>query len=123
MKYFFFLFSVLVFAQENKLPDYNAYYPDGAEAWKAYIHSSTIQMVKTLPESVSSGDYKVKVEFYVETDGSLVPVKAICDPYSEEVGYMCIEIISNSALWQPAVDGNMKVRQYLSQPFRIIIPE
>jgi|GEM_PF-4250961 len=123
MKYFFLLFSVLTFAQENKLPEYNAYYPGGAEAWNAYIHSSVIKMVKELPATVPNGDYKIKVEFYVETDGSLTPVKAICDPYNEEVGYLCIDIIANSALWQAAVLDNKKIRQYLSQPFRILITE
>src|SRR5690606_11043234 len=69
--------------------------------------------------SVYKGDIKLKVEFYVEEDGSLTNIRVLNSDVPS-LNNEVIQLIESMPKWNPAVQDGVPVRSKFTMPIRIV---
>lgn len=93
------------------------------KVWRKLLMDSLQRTIEDAAASgIKNGVYIVKVQFIVETDGSVSDIKALNDP-GYGLAKKCEEVMKASPKWNPGEKNGKKVRSYHIQPITFVIQE
>lgn len=97
-------------------------FPGGDTAFRNFILSN-LQAVtdSAVARNIHKGTYKIVVQFLVDTEGNVNPVKADCQPKDIFLETACMEMVKRSPKWIPAKQNDIMVKAYRNQPITIIV--
>ena len=99
--------------------DTKANYPGGIRAFHQYFIDeigTTLQTVK-----IEEGQTKIEVaiNFFIDTDGSLVDISIVRSNLEESINQKMIEVIQNSVKWTPAIQNGQAIKSQLTLPITL----
>lgn len=93
----------------------------GQDAWAKYLVENLDPLIP-VKEGWKPGKYTVLVRFFVHSDGSISDVTSQ-NYKGTKTAQHCIDLISKSPKWQPAVQNGIKVNALRTQPITFVVTE
>ncbi|HEV7334271.1 MAG TPA: M56 family metallopeptidase [Flavisolibacter sp.] len=91
-----------------------------AEEWKTFLQKNLKPVMDEAEKNgISNGKFTVQVRFVVEKDGSLSDITIVKDP-GYGIGSKVLEIMKNAPKFKPAIQNQLVVRSYFTQPITLV---
>ncbi len=108
--------------ESNKpvIPEVQAEFPGGAEAWRKYIIRAIQKNIDELTDAGEAGTCRVR--FIVDKDGAVSDVEATTMK-GTKLAEISVNVIRNGPHWIPARQSGLPVKAYRLQPVTFTIQE